>query len=151
MEWWQILLIIVVSLLLLFVLSIVFYKFFFKRFWDIVLSGLAIIVLSPILLVLSLLGLIFMKGNPFFTQKRPGKKGKNGQERIFKLIKFRTMSNKKDDSGNLLPDEQRLNKYGKFLRSTSFITVTHDVCIAIVYKCNVRLYKIGCFKHKWRV
>ena len=119
MEWWQILLIAFGSLLLLFVLSIIFYKPFFKRFWDIILSGLAIIVLSPILLILSLLGLIFMKGNPFFTQKRPGKKDKNGQERIFKLIKFRTMSNKKDGSGNLLPDEQRLNKYGKFLRSTS--------------------------------
>ena len=119
MEWWQILLIVLGSLLLLFVLSIIFYKPFFKRFWDIVLSGLAIIVLSPILLILSLLGLIFMKGNPFFTQKRPGKKDNNGQERIFKLIKFRTMSNKKDDSGNLLPDDQRLNKYGKFLRSTS--------------------------------
>ena len=119
MAWWQILLVILGSLLLLFVLSIVFYKPFFKRFWDIVLSGLAIIVLSPILLILSLLGLIFMKGNPFFTQKRPGKKDKKGQERIFKLIKFRTMSNKKDDSGNLLPDDQRLNKYGKFLRSTS--------------------------------
>ena len=119
MEWWQILLIVLGSLLLLFVLSIIFYKPFFKRFWDIMLSGLAIIVLSPILLILSLLGLIFMKGNPFFTQKRPGKKDKNRQERIFKLIKFRTMSNKKNDSGNLLPDEQRLNKYGKFLRSTS--------------------------------
>lgn len=119
MEWWQLLLIVLSSLLLLFVFSIIFYKPFFKRFWDIVLSGLAIIVLSPILLILSLLGLIFMKGNPFFTQKRPGKKDKNGKERIFKLIKFRTMSNKKDDSGNLLPDEQRLNKYGKFLRSTS--------------------------------
>ena len=119
MEWWQILLIVLGSLLFLLVLSIVFYKPFFKRFWDIVLSGLAIIVLSPILLILILLGLIFMKGNPFFTQKRPGKKDKNGQERIFKLIKFRTMSNKKDDSGNLLPDDQRLNKYGKFLRSTS--------------------------------
>ena len=119
MEWWQILLIVLGSLLLLFVLSIFFYKSFFKRFWDIVLSGLAIIVLSPILLILSLLGLIFMKGNPFFTQKRPGKKDKNGQERIFKLIKFRTMSSKKDGSGNLLPDDQRLNKYGKFLRSTS--------------------------------
>lgn len=119
MQWWQILLIVVGSLLALFILSIVFYKPFFKRFWDIVLSGLAIIVLSPILLILSLLGLIFMKGTPFFTQKRPGKKGKNGQERIFKLIKFRTMSNKKDDLGNLLPDDQRLNKYGKFLRSTS--------------------------------
>ena len=119
MEWWQILLIVLGSLLLLFVFSIVFYKPFFKRFWDIVLSGLAIIVLLPVLLMLSLLGLIFMKGNPFFTQKRPGKKGKDGQERIFKLIKFRTMSNKKDDSGNLLSDDKRLNKYGKFLRSTS--------------------------------
>lgn len=119
MEWWQILLIVLGSLLLLFVLSIVFYKQFFKRFWDIVLTGLALIVLSPILLILMIVGAIAMGGNPFFTQKRPGKKDRNGNERIFKLIKFRTMSNKKDDSGNLLPDEQRLNKYGKFLRSTS--------------------------------
>ncbi len=119
MEWWQILLIVLGSLLLLFVLSIVFYKQFFKRFWDIVLSGFALIVLSPILLILMIVGAIAMGGNPFFTQERPGKKDKNGNERIFKLIKFRTMSNKKDDSGNLLPDEQRLNKYGKFLRSTS--------------------------------
>jgi len=115
----MILLIVLGSLLLLFVLSIVFYKQFFKRFWDIVLSGLALIVLSPILLILMIVGAIAMGGNPFFTQKRPGKKDRNGNERIFKLIKFRTMSNKKDDSGNLLPDEQRLNKYGKFLRSTS--------------------------------
>lgn len=119
MEWYWILITVLGSAFLLFLLSWLLYKPFFKRFWDIVLSGLAIIVLSPILLILSLLGFIFMKGNPFFTQKRPGKKGKNGVERIFKLIKFRTMSNKKDDSGNLLPDEQRLNKYGKFLRSTS--------------------------------
>lgn len=55
-----------------------------------------------------------MKGNPFFTQDRPGK-----DEKIFKLIKFRTMSNKKDKDGNLLPDDIRLNKYGRFLRSTS--------------------------------
>ncbi|MBP5342946.1 sugar transferase [bacterium] len=119
MEWWQILLIVLGSLLLLFVFSIVFYKQFFKRFWDIVLSGLSLIVLSPILLILMVVGAIAMGGNPFFTQKRPGKKDRNGNERIFKLIKFRTMSNKKDDSGNLLPDEQRLNRYGKFLRSTS--------------------------------
>lgn len=119
MEWWQFLLIVSISLLLLFVLSIIFYKQFFKRFWDIILSGLAVIVLSPVLLILMIIGAIAMGGNPFFTQKRPGKKDKNGNERIFKLIKFRTMSNKKDDSGNLLPDEQRLNKYGKFLRSTS--------------------------------
>ena len=60
-----------------------------------------------------------MGGNPFFVQPRPGKKDKNGNEKIFKLIKFRTMSNKKDKEGNLLPDEQRLNKYGRLLRSTS--------------------------------
>ncbi len=119
MEWYWILTIIISSLLLLFILSLVFYYPFFKRFWDIVLSGLAIVILSPLILLMSLLGLIFMKGNPFFTQKRPGKKNKDGVERIFNLVKFRTMSNTKDRSGNLLPDEQRLNKYGKFLRSTS--------------------------------
>ena len=61
-----------------------------------------------------------MRGNPFFTQLRPGKVSrKTGRERIFKMIKFRTMSNAKDKEGNLLPDEVRLNGYGKFLRSTS--------------------------------
>jgi lipopolysaccharide/colanic/teichoic acid biosynthesis glycosyltransferase len=60
-----------------------------------------------------------MKGNPFFFQLRPGKKDKNGNEKIFRLIKFRTMSNEKDENGNLLPDEKRLGSYGKFLRSTS--------------------------------
>ena len=95
------------------------YKQFFKRFWDIVLSGLAIIVLSPILLILTIAGAIVMRGNPFFTQNRPGKKDKNGKEKIFKLIKFRSMNNKKDSNGNLLPDEYRLGKYGKFIRATS--------------------------------
>ena len=61
-----------------------------------------------------------MKGNPFFVQRRPGKiNKKTGKEKIFSLIKFRTMSNAKDKDGNLLPDEKRLNAYGKFLRSTS--------------------------------
>ena len=114
MEWWQILLIVLGSLLLLFVLSIIFYKPFFKRFWDIVLSFLAIVVLSPILMFLSIAGAIAMRGNPFFTQQRPGKK-----EKKFHLIKFRSMSNKKDENGNLLPDEKRLGKYGKILRATS--------------------------------
>lgn len=86
----------------------------FKRVLDFVLSLLAIIVLSPILLILILLGFVFMKGNPFFTQERPGKK-----EKIFKLIKFRTMDNRKDENGNLLPDDVRLNKYGRFLRASS--------------------------------
>lgn len=90
------------------------YKKCFKRCLDFILSLLALIVLSPVLLVLTLLGTVFMRGNPFFTQKRPGKNGE-----IFKLIKFRSMDNRKDKNGKLLPDKIRLNKYGKFLRSTS--------------------------------
>ena len=120
MEWYWIVLICVGSVAVWLFLSAVLYKPFFKRFYDIVLSFLAIIVLSPLLLLLTIIGAIAMKGNPFFTQLRPGKKNKKtGQEKIFKLIKFRTMSNAKDENGNLLPDEVRLNKYGKFLRSTS--------------------------------
>ena len=90
------------------------YAKFFKRFLDFILSLCAVIILSPILLILIVLGTIFMRGNPFFFQKRPGK-----DEKIFKLIKFRTMDNRKDKEGNLLPDEIRLNKYGRFLRKTS--------------------------------
>lgn len=119
MTWWQILLICIGAVAVWIALSALLYKQFFKRFYDIVLSGMAIIVLSPILLVLIICGRIGMKGNPFFTQLRPGRKDKNGQEKIFKLIKFRTMTNEKDEEGNLLPDEKRLNRYGKFLRATS--------------------------------
>lgn len=91
-----------------------------KRAFDFILSLFALIVLSPVLLVLIILGAVFMKGNPFFCQARPGKiNPKTGEEKIFKLIKFRTMDNRKDAQGNLLPDEVRLNSYGKFLRSTS--------------------------------
>ena len=90
------------------------YAKYFKRVIDFCLSLIGLIVLSPILIILIILGTIFMRGNPFFTQARPGK-----DEKIFKLIKFRTMDNRKDSDGNLLPDEVRLNKYGRFLRSTS--------------------------------
>ncbi len=117
--WYGILIICLVSIMVLFILSALLYRQFFKRFYDILLSFIAIVILSPIFIILMIVGAIAMKGNPFFTQKRPGKKKKDGNERIFKLIKFRTMSNKKDLNGNLLPDDQRLNKYGKFLRSTS--------------------------------
>lgn len=119
MLWWQILLIVAGSFIVLMTFSIIFYKSFFKRFWDILLSFIAILVLSPVLLLLIIIGAIAMKGNPFFVQKRPGKKKKDKTEVVFKLIKFRTMSNKKDENGNLLPDDQRLSSYGKFLRSTS--------------------------------
>lgn len=95
------------------------YPRFFKRLLDFSLSFGAIILLSPVLLILAVIGAIAMQGNPFFVQARPGKKGKDGKEKIFKLIKFRTMSNAKDKDGNLLPDDVRLNKYGRFLRSTS--------------------------------
>lgn len=95
------------------------YARFFKRFLDFTLSLVALTVLFPILLALTVIGAIAMKGNPFFVQPRPGKKGKDENEKIFKMLKFRTMSNAKDKDGNLLPDEKRLNKYGKFLRSTS--------------------------------
>ena len=95
------------------------YAAYLKRPIDFILSLLAIIVLSPVLLVLTVTGAVSMRGNPFFVQPRPGKKDENGREKIFKLIKFRSMSNRKDKNGNLLPDEQRLTGYGKFIRSTS--------------------------------
>lgn len=90
------------------------YKKYIKRGLDIVLSLCAIVVLSPVLVILTIIGCWKMKGNPFFTQERPG-----WHEKIFKLVKFRTMTNERDNSGNLLPDEDRLNGYGKFLRLTS--------------------------------
>lgn len=114
MEWWQIVLICIGALFVWLLLSVLLYRCFFKRFYDILLSGLALIVLSPLLLTLTVLGAIKMKGNPFFTQLRPGK-----NEKIFKLIKFRTMTCEKDENGNLLPDEKRLTKYGEKLRNSS--------------------------------
>lgn len=90
------------------------YPKYMKRILDFLLSFCALLVLSPVLLVLTILGAWKMKGNPFFTQLRPGK-----DEKIFRLIKFRTMTCEKDQDGNLLPDAQRLTKYGTFLRSTS--------------------------------
>lgn len=90
------------------------YTKFFKRALDICLSFFALVLLSPVLLFLIVLGTTVMKGNPFFTQLRPGK-----NEKIFLLIKFRTMTCQKDKDGNLLPDSDRLTKYGKLLRSTS--------------------------------
>lgn len=86
----------------------------FKRVIDFVLSLLALIVLSPVLLVLTVIGAVKLKGNPFFAQERPGK-----NEKIFKMYKFRSMTDERDENGKLLPDEQRLTKFGSFLRSSS--------------------------------
>lgn len=91
-----------------------FYEKYIKRLLDFLLSGAALLVLSPVLLVLTILGACIMRGNPFFTQQRPGK-----DEKIFKLIKFRSMTCQKDADGKLLPDEKRLTKYGRFLRASS--------------------------------
>lgn len=90
------------------------YNNFFKRFFDFIFSLLMIIVLSPILLIIYILSFIILKGNPIFKQYRPGKNGK-----IFGLYKFRSMTNKKDKDGNLLPDKDRITKWGKFIRKIS--------------------------------
>ena len=90
------------------------YKHFFKPLFDFLLSLLAIIILSPFFLLFTLIVAIAMKGDPFFVQPRPGKNGK-----IFKMIKYRTMTNAKDENGDLLPDEKRLTKFGKLMRKLS--------------------------------
>ena len=90
------------------------YQHFFKRLFDLLLSLVALLLLSPLLILLSLIGAIMMRGNPFFTQLRPGK-----GEKIFRLIKFRTMNGRRNAKGELLPDDRRLTRYGRFLRATS--------------------------------
>lgn len=111
---WGVVILICLAIIVWLLLSVLLYKVFFKRFYDILLSFIALLLLAPLFLLLGVVGAVKMKGNPFFTQFRPGKNGK-----IFRLIKFRTMTCEKDENGNLLPDEKRLTKYGKILRSTS--------------------------------
>ena len=91
------------------------YKIFFKRFLDFWISLIALICISPLLLVVTIWLHFANKGaGAFFTQERPGK-----GERIFKVIKFKTMTDERDENGKLLPDEQRITRVGKFVRSTS--------------------------------
>ncbi len=85
-----------------------------KRILDVVASSFILLIISPVLLILSIVLLWHLKENPFFIQPRPGKNTK-----IFKLLKFRTMSNAKDINGNMLPDSKRLTKIGGFLRNHS--------------------------------
>lgn len=105
------------------------YEKFFKRFLDFCISLMALILLLPLFLILTIVGAIAMRGNPFFVQKRPGKKKRDGREKIISCLKFRTMSNRRDENGILLPDAQRLNRYGKFLRSTSLDELPELWCI----------------------
>ena len=90
-----------------------------KRILDFILSLSALILLSPVLFLLIVIGAIKMRGNPFFLQWRPGKKDKQGKEKLFQIIKLRTMTDARDANGNLLPDELRLTGYGRWIRSTS--------------------------------
>lgn len=90
------------------------YKYFFKRLFDILISGIGLIMISPVLLVLAVLVRLKLGSPIIFRQERPGL-----HEKIFTLKKFRTMTDERDEEGNLLPDAQRLTKFGKFLRSTS--------------------------------
>lgn len=90
------------------------YKHFFKEILDFFIAFTALLVLSPLLIPITVLLALANRGRPFFFQKRPGK-----YERIFNIIKFKTMTDEKDKQGNLLPDEKRLTKVGKFVRKTS--------------------------------
>ena len=90
------------------------WSLFLKRFFDVILSGLGIIILSPVMLIVAVLVRIKLGGPVIFSQYRPGKRNK-----IFKLYKFRSMTNKCDENGNLLPDSERMTKFGNALRKTS--------------------------------
>ena len=100
------------------------YKKYFKRFFDTIASLIIIIILLPLYLIISILVLIFMGWPVIFKQQRPGYNNK-----IFNMYKFRTMTNKKDRNGNLLPDAKRLPKFGKILRSTSLDELPELFCI----------------------
>lgn len=90
------------------------YQKYIKRFFDIVLSGLALIIFSPVMIVVAILVKVKLGTPVIFKQERPGK-----DEILFKLLKFRTMTDGRDENGNLLPDEERLTKFGRALRTTS--------------------------------
>ena len=101
-----------------------FYTLVVKRVLDIILSGMAIIFLFPVMMVIALLELVFQGYPIVFSQERPGLKGK-----LFKLYKFRSMTNKKDKNGKLLPGSQRLTAFGKFIRKYSLDELPELFCI----------------------
>ncbi|MGJ5643149.1 sugar transferase [Formosa sp. S-31] len=102
------------------------YKSFFKRFIDFIIAVSGFITLLPVFIILTLILLITNQGKPFFTQKRPGK-----NEKIFKIIKFKSMTDAKDKNGNLLPESKRITKIGKFIRKTSLDEIPQLINIII--------------------
>ena len=94
------------------------YKLFFKRPFDLIFSLLIIVLISPLFLLTALILSVYYRGNPFFTQSRPGLLGKP-----FNLIKFKSMINKYDVKNELLPDEQRITSVGKFIRKTAEVLI----------------------------
>lgn len=121
MEWWQILLIVLSSVVLLLLLTVFLYRQFFKRFWDIVFGLILGVFAIPILLIaMAFVFLVSPKsGSPVFKQVRVGYKGKE-----FVMLKLRTMTNDKNESGEFLPDEQRLKWWGKVIRKTNIDELT---------------------------
>ena len=128
MQWWHILLIVLGSIALLVALTILLYKPFFKRFWDIIFGLILGCIAIPILLLAMLFVFLVSpsSGSPIFCQRRVGYKGKE-----FTMLKLRTMTNKKDENGELLPDEERLKWWGKVIRKTNIDELTQILHILI--------------------
>lgn len=124
MEWYWILSIVLGSILIFLILSILFYNPVFKRIWDIICSSLVFLFLWPLWIILIILVATKLGRPVYFKQVRPGKNGK-----LFKMYKFRTMTNEVDENGNLLPDKDRLTKFGKWLRSTSLDEIPEAINI----------------------
>lgn len=124
-----ILIAVILSIVNLLLWSDVFYKEFFKRFYDIFCALLALIVFCWLYAIIAMLVKIKLGSPVLFKQIRPGKKDKEGKEKLFKLYKFRTMTDERDENGNLLSDSVRLTKFGSFLRSTSLDEIPETINI----------------------
>ena len=109
------------------------YKNVFKRLFDFALALIGLLLLSPLILFITLLLTIANSGHPFFTQTRPGKNA-----RLFKVTKFKTMNDKRDKAGNLLPDAQRLTPVGKFIRKTSLDEIPQLINVLKVERWEMR-------------
>ena len=122
-------LVIILALVNLLLWSDIFYKQFFKRFYDIICALLALIVFCWLYAIIAILVKVKLGSPVLFSQVRPGKKGNDGTEKLFKLYKFRSMTDERDEKGTLLPDEVRLTKFGAFLRSTSLDEIPEAINI----------------------